>query len=331
MNNHLLPPPYNQAESPSWLSRTLIQPLCYFLVGNHTRSTPQQPPPTPIPCETVDHDIPPIRVVCISDTHNATPTLPHGDILIHAGDLTANGTFDELQAQLRWLSAQPHPHKIVIAGNHDLILDGACDERFLTRGEDDSAIKRKRLDWGGIQYLQNEAVTLNISGGQDSAPRRVKIYGSPLTPEFGRWAFQYPAIRDAWTGAVPDDTDIIVVHGPPALYGDCDGERGPTGELKIKGDGYLLREIRRIEPKLVVCGHIHGAFGVSRIELDAVKEVRDAQQLCWRGYGLFQALKALWSKAIDPHPRHTLVVNAAFAPGGPSRKEKDAIAVDVGL
>ena len=27
------------------------------------------------------------RIVCISDTHNQTPKLPQGDVLIHAGDL----------------------------------------------------------------------------------------------------------------------------------------------------------------------------------------------------------------------------------------------------
>ena len=64
-----------------------------------------------------------------------------------------------------------------------------------------------------------------------------------MTPEFGLWAFQYPSIRDVWTGQIPDDTDVLVVHGPPALYGDGDGEKGPDGKIKVKGDGYLLREI----------------------------------------------------------------------------------------
>jgi hypothetical protein len=66
---------------------------------------------------------PPIRVVCLSDTHNETPHVPDGDILIHAGDLTQNGTFTELQAQLSWLAKLPHQYKIVIAGNYDLLLD----------------------------------------------------------------------------------------------------------------------------------------------------------------------------------------------------------------
>jgi Calcineurin-like phosphoesterase len=64
-----------------------------------------------------------ITIVCISDPHNSKPSLPDGDILLHYGDLSQYGTFAEIQAQLDWLNSQPHKHKIVIAGNHNLILD----------------------------------------------------------------------------------------------------------------------------------------------------------------------------------------------------------------
>lgn len=35
------------------------------------------------------------RFVCVSDTHNQTLKLPKGDVLIHAGDLTNQGSFSE--------------------------------------------------------------------------------------------------------------------------------------------------------------------------------------------------------------------------------------------
>lgn len=38
--------------------------------------------------------------------HTRPPiSIPPGDILLHAGDLTNYGTFDELQAQLMWLTS----------------------------------------------------------------------------------------------------------------------------------------------------------------------------------------------------------------------------------
>ena len=80
---------------------------------------------------------------------------------------------------------------------------------------------------------------------------------------------------------------------------------------------------------MVICGHIHGAFGIACIELEAVKDVRDVQQICWEGYSSSRISKALWSKAVEMHiaeqPRQTLVVNAAFAPSTMSSSDKDAI------
>lgn len=36
------------------------------------------------------------RFVCISDTHNRPVKLPKGDVLIHAGDLTNQGSYSEV-------------------------------------------------------------------------------------------------------------------------------------------------------------------------------------------------------------------------------------------
>lgn len=57
-----------------------------------------------------------VRIVCISDTHNQTPKLPQGDILIHAGDLTNQGSYTELEKSVKWLESLNFQTKIVIAG-----------------------------------------------------------------------------------------------------------------------------------------------------------------------------------------------------------------------
>ena len=61
------------------------------------------------------------RFVCVSDTHNASPAdgafkLPKGDVLIHAGDLTKQGTYAELQKTLDWIEQADFEVKIVVAG-----------------------------------------------------------------------------------------------------------------------------------------------------------------------------------------------------------------------
>ncbi|KAF3350474.1 hypothetical protein VdG2_01473 [Verticillium dahliae VDG2] len=66
-----------------------------------------------------------IRVVCLADTHDLFPAdpVPEGDLLIHAGDLSTPGTAAALQAQIDFLAAQPHTHKVLVAGNHDAYFD----------------------------------------------------------------------------------------------------------------------------------------------------------------------------------------------------------------
>ena len=60
------------------------------------------------------------RFVCISDTHNAGPKdafrLPQGDVLIHAGDMTKQGSYSELQKTVQWLEEADFEAKIVVAG-----------------------------------------------------------------------------------------------------------------------------------------------------------------------------------------------------------------------
>ncbi|KAF7554999.1 hypothetical protein G7Z17_g2491 [Cylindrodendrum hubeiense] len=63
---------------------------------------------------------------CISDTRTTpSPSLYPRRILLLTGDLSQDDTFDEIQPQLTWLAVQPHPRKVVTAGNHDLLLDSA--------------------------------------------------------------------------------------------------------------------------------------------------------------------------------------------------------------
>lgn len=60
------------------------------------------------------------RFVCVSDTHNASPNgafkLPKGDVLIHAGDMTNQGSISELRKTVKWLEEADFETKIVVAG-----------------------------------------------------------------------------------------------------------------------------------------------------------------------------------------------------------------------
>jgi Icc-related predicted phosphoesterase len=64
-----------------------------------------------------------------------------------------------------------------------------------------------------------------------------------------------PAELEAVYAQVPAGVDILVSHQPP--YG--------CGDLGL-GSIELRTAIRRVKPKLVICGHIHDAVG--RFECD---------------------------------------------------------------
>ncbi|EEP80016.1 predicted protein [Uncinocarpus reesii 1704] len=225
----------------------------------------------------------PIKVVCISDTHSAEPELPDGDILLHAGDLSERGTFDQIQAQLDWLNRQPHRYKVVIAGNHDILLDPAFVDRFPERIVEGPGSSREDLKWGDIIYLNDNSITLTFYKEADAfSSREVKIYGSPWTHQFGNWAFQVPPIRDIWTDSVPEDVDILLMHGPPKYHLDA----------HALGNIFLNRELCRVKPRLAVFGHIHAGYGEKTVVFDEVEllyaELRDGK---WKGCVL---VKMIW-------------------------------------
>ena len=185
-----------------------------------------------------------LRVICLSDTHNQHSgiTLPEGDVLIHAGDGTGGGTYDEVERFLAWFGAQPFAHRILIAGNHDWLFQESPD-----------LIAMLLVEHPGVTYLQDSGVVIN----------GVHFWGSPWQPEFMSWAFNLPrrgvGIRKVWN-RVPMDTDVLVTHGPP--YGILDAVPGgsPLGceELKIR--------LAAVKPRVHCFGHIHAGWGVARSE-----------------------------------------------------------------
>src|SRR5215469_6649139 len=102
----------NMFDPPTALDNFLDSPLRALIhrlydVLLFLRGRPFQPP----------RNKPKIKAVCIADTHTNVISIPNGDVLIHAGDLTNAGTVEEIQTQIDWLASLPHREKIVIAGN----------------------------------------------------------------------------------------------------------------------------------------------------------------------------------------------------------------------
>ena len=136
-----------------------------------------------------------MKIVCISDTHEKHKQLdlPKGDVLIHAGDFTWVGKEKPTLDFLDWLESQPFKHKIFVSGNHDF---------YFEQGRNLGRLKDRNL-----HYLMNSEVVLD---------KRVRIGGSPFTPEFMKWAFTgTPATLKPIWDKIPSSLDILITHGPP--------------------------------------------------------------------------------------------------------------------
>lgn len=196
-----------------------------------------------------------VRVVCISDTHNEHHglRLPAGDLLIHAGDcLTetgqrgyvtrSGGVIQEVKPQgvelfkyfADWFGALDFPHKAVIAGNHDLVLEGLGKAR-VQQMLDQSCTR------GRCVYLEHEEVCL---GG-------VRIFGSP----FAYWGGKNDAFfaRSCDYTDMPDGVHVMVTHVPAILP----GEGGGCNE-----DSRMTDALHRTGAQLHVSGHCHWAHGL---------------------------------------------------------------------
>ncbi|KAF2766265.1 Metallo-dependent phosphatase [Teratosphaeria nubilosa] len=278
----------------------------------------------------------PIRLVCLSDTHNLTlpaSSIPQGDILIHAGDLTNDGTPAEIQNHIHWLDSLPHEHKVVIAGNHDYFLDPRSRAYLPLHARDGT------VDWKGLQYLENSGVTVSVRG------RDVRVYGAPQTAcgvEY--FAFQHAEGRDAWTGVVEEATDVLVTHGPPKNLLDLP---------RAMGDEFLLREVGRVKPAVHVFGHVHAGRtdlvgwlrgGKAVVKWDAGREVverglgrgdgglRLLDPRCWVdvvGVVWGGVLGVVWERLWGGRTEETTFVNASLMLGNTGRLGNRVQVVDI--
>jgi Icc-related predicted phosphoesterase len=185
------------------------------------------------------------KLVCISDTHTLHNRiiLPEGDIIVHSGDFSNRGTEDEICDFLEWYSNTDFEHKILVAGNHDWGF------------ERDPEIYEDMCKEYGITYLNDSGITLN----------GIKFWGSPVQPEFCDWAFnrrvkehspsQYNWIKPHWD-MIPEDTDVLVTHGPP--YGVLDISIYQGNNC---GCPHLLNRVLEFKPEVHIFGHIHQWHG----------------------------------------------------------------------
>lgn len=179
-----------------------------------------------------------MKIVAISDTHgqHRLLSLPSGDVIIHAGDITRSGNVNEVEDFLDWFGNLEFQYKIFIAGNHDFFFEKISLDLI------------QAMLPSGVTYLNDSGIDIN----------GVKIWGSPITPWFYDWAFNRARgeeIQQHWD-LVPHDTAILITHGPP--YEKLD----QTVYSEKVGCKDLALKVCQIKPAYHIFGHIHEDHGM---------------------------------------------------------------------
>lgn len=185
-----------------------------------------------------------MKIAAVSDLHGYLPDIPECDLLLLAGDICPDqGQASWLNREFRnWLGAIPAKEVVLVWGNHDLLAE-----------------HKPELIPNDLRchILTDRQIELN----------GLKIYGSPWQKRFYDWAFNLDEedLAKKWD-LIPDDTDILVLHGPPYEIGDLAWHKIMNPAGCHAGSPSLLERIKSIKPKLSVFGHIHSGRGLYDID-----------------------------------------------------------------
>lgn len=175
---------------------------------------------------------------CVADLHGHYPKLEGGDLLIVAGDLTGDDSYEEVKYFCKWLNVQKYRFRVVCAGNHDNWLQ----------------LNPNWINCEGVHHLCDSGTEFE----------GLKIWGSPWTKIFEGMnphcmAFTVDTeeeLAEKWK-LIPDDVDILITHCPPY------GMKDRTIDNERVGSKSLQMELfERLRPQLIVCGHIHEDYGI---------------------------------------------------------------------
>ena len=198
-----------------------------------------------------------VRIICISDTHmkHGSLQIPDGNILVHTGDFSSLGRWDDIKRFADWFASQPHQHKILIAGNHDLTLELPYYDTVVRRFHRGIREPAEEI----IEYLSTHSdFYYLLDEGIECAG--LYVYGAPWQPYFYNWAFNLQRGKqciEKWK-EIPEQTDVLLTHGPPLGHGDLCASGMRAGCVDL-----LLEIQNRICPKLHVFGHIHEGAGIT--------------------------------------------------------------------
>lgn len=189
-----------------------------------------------------------VRIAHMSDTHNLLLStmkkdfLPHGNILVHSGNFTANGTAQEFVQFNEWLKsvADLYHYRLVVLGHRDVKVFGN--------------------DWDAMKKLLPNAT--HVICHDEVTVLGIRFYGAP-------WHWGHRANYSVRAGApasttgrfddIPFGVHVLITHGP--AYDRLDVTY--SGDSKDHwGSRELAEALRKCRPGLHLHGHIKDSRGI---------------------------------------------------------------------
>ena len=204
-------------------------------------------------------------IAAVSDTHGdlrwikqITKTLRTDsiDFLIHSGDASSRGAFEALnqmflQVKEDLLDTGIVKHFIFVPGNHELAFE--INEAFF------------------LHALSGIHNNIHILINKEKLIDGVSFFGSPVTPPFFDWAWNWKEKQRKILWESAPKVDVLVTHGP--AFGTLDVVENIRS--KENGENVGCKELKKYitknKPKLHVFGHIHTGYGIH--DADGTKSV----------------------------------------------------------
>ena len=199
-----------------------------------------------------------MKFLATSDTHGYLPNITEEfDLFMICGDICPADDHSIYYQEnwiknifTQWINSLPYKTAwskvILVPGNHDF---------WFERMSDAQKLEIEMLCFNRLKILKHDVYEFEypVSDGLDS----LMIFGTPYCSIFGRWAFMVNnETLEKKYGQIDEDTDILLCHDSPNIYGLGDVTEGPFKRVG-SGNPILARHIERIQPLILHTGHFH--------------------------------------------------------------------------
>lgn len=202
-----------------------------------------------------------MNIIAVSDLHGYLPrhAYPDGDVFVVAGDILPDLRPIQLQQQWAieelapWLrqKAEQYRNVIVTWGNHDFVdaWGPPVAEQLHTLLNDFSDGPPK-----SFTYIVARPQVIHLG--------KYIFYVSPYCLELPGWAYhKTESLLAEDYRQIPIGTDVIISHGPPLDM--CDKI---DGLVPFHAGSKALKDaVKHVQPQVVICGHIHEAYGMKTV------------------------------------------------------------------